>query len=156
MFDVRSHSRFDLSSFGPFRRSVIRCSVIFDIQSFDVRSLSRFGLSTFCLSTLSPIRRSVFQRSVPFEVRSFDVRSFSMFGHSRFGRSTFSLSRFGLSRFGHSRFGPGFLLPMNHSCSLKATTAPLEPPPLLCLVLSHSYCLVLTTLMPNNCSLHIA
>ncbi len=31
MFDVRSHSRFGLSRFGPFRRSVFRCSVIFDI-----------------------------------------------------------------------------------------------------------------------------
>jgi hypothetical protein len=107
LFDVHNNNN-SLSRFSPFRCSVFRGSVIFDVQSFDVRSHSRLGLSTFSLSTFGPIRRSVFRFSVPFEVWSFDVWSFSMFGHSTFGHSTFSLSRFGLSRFGHSKFGHGF------------------------------------------------
>jgi hypothetical protein len=82
---------FNLSMFGPFR-----CSVLFDVQSFDVRSHSRFGLSTFSLSTFGPIRHSVFRCSVPFEVRSFDVRSFrcSVFRGSVFRRSVFRGSVF--------------------------------------------------------------
>ncbi len=62
-----------LSTFGPFRGSVIRGSVTFELQSFEVQSHSTFSLSTF---------------------------GHSRFGHSRFSLSRFGLSRFGHSRFG--------------------------------------------------------
>ncbi len=59
-FDVRSLSRFGLSMFGPIRGSVLRCSGLFDIRSFEFWS---FDVQSF-------------------EVRSFDVRSFEV--RSRF------------------------------------------------------------------------
>jgi hypothetical protein len=90
--------------------------VPFEVQSYEVRSLSRFGhskfgismfsLSTFSLSTFGHFRRSVFRCLVPFDVRSFDVRSHSRFGHSRFGHSRFGLSTFSLSKFGHGFDNP--------------------------------------------------
>jgi hypothetical protein len=60
---------FSLSMFGPFRCSVFRGSVpfevrSFDIQSFDVRSHSRFGLSMFGPFRCSVFPGSVFRRSV--------------------------------------------------------------------------------------------
>ncbi len=63
----KTFSMFSLSLFGPFRCSVFRCSVPFEVRSFDIT-----------LSTFGPIRRSVFRCSVPFDVRSFEVRSFDV------------------------------------------------------------------------------
>jgi hypothetical protein len=61
-FEVRSFSRFGHSRFGHFRALVIRGSVQFKVQSFEVRS---FEVRSFDVQS--------------FEVRSFEVR------HSRFG-----------------------------------------------------------------------
>jgi hypothetical protein len=52
-----------------------RGSITFEVQSYKVWSLSKFGHSMF-----GPLRDWVL-----FEVRSFEVRSLSRFGHSRFG-----------------------------------------------------------------------
>jgi hypothetical protein len=107
------------------RGSVIRGSIPFEVQSFEVWCNARFG----------PFRGSVIRGSVTFELRSFEVRSNSRFSHSRFGLlrfglSRFSLSKFGLLRLGHSRFSHGFdyhhrymKLTRSTACSCRSRTA---------------------------------
>ncbi len=94
-----------------------RGSITFEVQSYKVRSLSKFCHSKFgpfrgwvlfevgSFSRLGPFQDSVIRGSVTFEVQSFEVQSFSRFSLSRFGLLTFSLSKLGLSRFGLSTFG---------------------------------------------------
>ncbi len=69
---------FILSMFGPFRCSVFRCSVPFEVRSFDILSFYVQSHSTFSLSMFSPIRGSVFRCSVLFNIRSFKVRFFDV------------------------------------------------------------------------------
>ncbi len=61
------------SMFNPFPCSVFRCSVPFEVRSFDVGAHSTFSLSMF-----GPIRGSVFRCSVLIDIRSFEVRSFEV------------------------------------------------------------------------------
>ncbi len=71
------YARFQLfSTFGPIRRSVIWCSLFFDLLSFGVRS---FGVRSF-------------------GVRSFGVRSFGVgsFGVGSFGVRSFNVQSFGV------------------------------------------------------------
>ncbi len=69
---------FSLSMFGPFRSSVFRCSVHFEVRSCDIQSFDVRSHSTFSLSMFGPIRGSVFRCSVLFDIRSFDVWSFDI------------------------------------------------------------------------------
>jgi hypothetical protein len=69
---------FSLSMFGPFRCSVFRGSIPFEVRSFDIQSFDDRSHSTFSLSMFGPIRGLVFRCSVLFDVRSFEVRSFDI------------------------------------------------------------------------------
>jgi hypothetical protein len=68
------------STFGPIRRSVIRCSVFFDLLSFGVRS---FGVRKFGVV----IRRC-------HSASRLSASRLSAFGHSAFGHSASRLSAF--------------------------------------------------------------
>ncbi len=57
---------------------VFRCSVPFEVWSFDIQSFDFRSNSTFSLSMFGPIRGSVFRCLVLFDVRSFEVRSFDV------------------------------------------------------------------------------
>ncbi len=69
------------STFGPIRRSVIRCLVFFDLLSFGVRSI---GVRSF-------------------GVRSFGVRSFGVgsFGVRSLGVRSFDVQSFGVQQVNH-------------------------------------------------------
>jgi hypothetical protein len=69
---------FSLSMFGPFRCSVFRCSVPFEVRSVDIQSFDIRSHSTFSVSMFSPIQGSVFRCSVLFDVRSIKVCSFEV------------------------------------------------------------------------------
>ncbi len=76
---------FSLSMFGPFRRSVFRGSVPFEVQFFDVQSFDVWSHSTFSLSMFGPFRGSVFWSSVFWG----SVFRGSVFRHSVFRGSVF-------------------------------------------------------------------
>jgi hypothetical protein len=67
--------------------------VFFDVQSFNVRSFLMFSLSRFGPIRGSVFQHSVFRRSVPFDVQPFDVWSHSRFGLSMFGPFRHSVFR---------------------------------------------------------------